>query len=556
MLQLLTIYNVGEKVRLGKENDGGYVIPYIALKKSHVLFSYGICNDISFDEAYIEATELKNEVHGFDHTIETIQTNYPENFILHLEGLSGTQTENTDNFLAHFDQVNPAGRAFLKIDVEGAEFDFFAHTKAAHLRERITGMVVEFHHLANASYRGKFFSILEKLNECFYICHAHGNNHDTLFDYYKNGEVYSFPNVLELTFIAKDLAEDVSICQSPYPSELDTPNNPDRKEFDLNFLTKPHISTIKTYSDLKNVLLQNEDSIPRFVFRTGRFTLDELPKEVYEYYQSEMANNPGYTLFYFDDADCRQLIADTQNESWVSTYDNLIPPAYKADFWRYVALFQFGGIYLDFSHMALVPFDEIIGIHKELFLKDKTDNHGINNSFIACTSGNKVLCEAIKLCVENVHSKNMGLRIFEITGPQLLDTAFRKVYEVKSEHTFIPLGLHSLILKVIDHNLSQPDKDVAIYDMSDKKIIKYRSFVNHYKWTYNGQYDDLHYSSLYNRGLIYADQKWKDITELYRKHLLREPDFAGLSNYYQRVDSIAEIERSILSSDEYKKINL
>lgn len=552
MLQLLTIYNVGEKVRLGKENDGGYVIPHIALKKSHVLFSYGICNDISFDEAYIEATELKNEVHGFDHTIETIQTNYPENFILHLEGLSGTQTENTDNFLAHFDQVNPAGRAFLKIDVEGAEFDFFAHTQVKELSDRTTGMVVEFHHLANPSYRSKFFSILENLNEYFYVCHAHGNNHDTLFDYHKNGEVYSFPNVLELTFIAKDIVSDVSICQSAYPSELDMPNHPDRVDFDLNFLTKRHISTIKTYSDLKKMVISDEVNIPKSIFRTGRFSLDELPKEVYEYYLSEIENNPGYSLFYFDDADCRQLIADTQNESWVATYDNLIPPAYKADFLRYVVLYVYGGIYLDFSHMALVPFDEIIGTHKEVFLKDKTDIHGINNSFIACASGNKVLCEAIKLCVENVHTKNMSLRIFEITGPQLLENAFRKTYKVESDDAFLPLGTHSLILKMIDHNQSQPDKDVSIYDMSDRGIIKYRSFVNHYKWTYNGQYDDLHYSRLYQKGLIYVDQKWKDITELYRKHLFREPDFEGICNYYQQVDSIEEIEKSIISSDEYK----
>lgn len=307
---------------------------------------------------------------------------------------------------------------------------------------------------------------------------------------------------------------------------------------------------IKTYKHLLTHRFEYE-GIPKVIYRTGRYKVDELPIEVRELYEREMIENPAYTLFYFDDADCRQLIKDTQNESWYTTYDELIPSAYKADFWRYVVLFKFGGIYLDFSHMALVPFDEIIQGHTEFFLKDKSDLVGVNNSFIGCKKENKILFEAIQLCVQNVAQKNKVLKIFEITGPQLLEKAFRIAYRIEPNY-ILTLGLYSLIYKIIDHNLSNPDKDEGIYDMNGKQVIKYRGLSNHYNWMYDGQFNQLHYSSLYNKGLIYADQRWKDITELYRKHLLREPDFGGILTYHQFWGSVQDIEKSIMSSDEYK----
>jgi hypothetical protein len=233
MIKELKVYNVGEKLRIGNQHDGGYIVPTLAIENSKGLFSYGISNDISFDEHYIELT--KNKVYAYDHTIDSIFTKF-DNFLLHKEGLSSQKTDSTNNFIEHYKNNEIEGLVLLKIDIEGAEYEYFSNTNIADIQENISCIVVEFHDLLHTPTRNKFFDIIKKLNEYFYICHIHGNNGNTQFQYEEEDLKCMMPNVMEFTFISKSLVEDVSLETCNFPTELDNANNPVNPDFDLAFL--------------------------------------------------------------------------------------------------------------------------------------------------------------------------------------------------------------------------------------------------------------------------------------------------------------------------------
>lgn len=230
MINQLKIYNVGEKIRIGNTYDGGYVLPKISLEQSECLFSYGINNDITFDEHYIQLSGKK--VYGYDHTIQGIHTNYPSLFTWYKKGLSGTIQQDTDNFLDHYKQLGIAGRVLLKVDVEGCEYEWLQNTDLQQLANITTGIVMEIHFIHHADIREKFINCLEQLNKHFYLCHMHGNNYAPTFDYEGN----DLPIVFELTFVPKDLITEVSFSTESFPTELDTPNNPDSPDINLNFI--------------------------------------------------------------------------------------------------------------------------------------------------------------------------------------------------------------------------------------------------------------------------------------------------------------------------------
>jgi hypothetical protein len=233
MINQLKVYNVGEKVRLGSPHDGGYVLSKKAIEVSSCLFSYGIEDDITFDQDYIKLTQ--NKVYGYDHTINHIHTDYPELFTLYKKGISGTTQEETGNFLEHYRELGLSNRVLLKIDVEGCEFEWFENTNISELAQVVTGIVIEFHELYNHEFRDRFILILEKLNEYFYIHHVHGNNHSSFFNY--NG--YDIPNVIELSFIPKDLVEgQPELDDQSFPTTLDAPNNAEVIDFNLEFINK------------------------------------------------------------------------------------------------------------------------------------------------------------------------------------------------------------------------------------------------------------------------------------------------------------------------------
>jgi len=240
MIGLLKVFNVGEKIRIGSENDGGYVVPTIAIEDSKSLFSYGIADDITFDEHYIEIKNLESNVYGFDHTIDSVPTKYVNNFILHKEGISAHKTPCTDNFLQHYQNLGLTDKCFLKIDVEGDEYDFFEQTNISEIDKRATGMVIEFHSIKEDNFRNRFWNIIERLNEHFLICHIHGNNHDDIYHYQDERISCILPSVLEITFISKQIVQDFKPDESIYPSELDNRNKKDKEDFDLSYLSRLH----------------------------------------------------------------------------------------------------------------------------------------------------------------------------------------------------------------------------------------------------------------------------------------------------------------------------
>lgn len=71
-LEMIAPHVAGKEIRLGQDQDGGYVVPVMAMEKSKRLVSLGIRNDPSFDvDAMKTFPNLEND-HMFDCNNSTI----------------------------------------------------------------------------------------------------------------------------------------------------------------------------------------------------------------------------------------------------------------------------------------------------------------------------------------------------------------------------------------------------------------------------------------------------------------------------------------------------
>jgi hypothetical protein len=208
-----------EKVRLGKDNDGGYIICDIPNIEYDIFISCGIDNDISFEESFCDKYKNVN-CYAFDGTIDAIKTeNANINFIR--KNIDCINSEITTNL---YDLIDCHKSIFIKMDIEGSEYKWLDDLSDDQLN-RISQFVVEFHFKYDPI-------IFNKINRYFYLVHFHANN----FCGFRVIENVSLPYVFECTYVNKKYFDCVpKLNTKTLPTELDMPNVKELYEYFIDF---------------------------------------------------------------------------------------------------------------------------------------------------------------------------------------------------------------------------------------------------------------------------------------------------------------------------------
>lgn len=241
-LEELVVYDCGmNKVRVGNDHDGGYILLRELCQSASVLYSFGIGDDVSFELDFANRFPVK-EVFLYDPYVEELPEEHPV-FRFSNKGF-GRKWEPVK--LLH------KGEAVLKIDIEWDEWDalFLAHGTAL---RTCSQLVIEFHVVnigmvgsgeyspyfeefyqntaakINARLFEKYASVMRKLCRDFHIFHIHANNSLPVIEV--GG--FIFPPLMELSFVRKDLVTVARKTKAHFPVDgLDFPNKTDRADIE------------------------------------------------------------------------------------------------------------------------------------------------------------------------------------------------------------------------------------------------------------------------------------------------------------------------------------
>ena len=241
-------------IRLGQDNDGGYLVEKNSLLNSKGLISFGLNLDWSFEKDFNVLN--KNSIHCYDHTVKYSKIKkHSISSILHVFNkkfwskkgirqiiknlnLARSYKEFFSGNIVHFRQAVGLGNnlikldevfvrmnispVFLKIDIEGSEYRIL--DDIIRLQNNICGLVVEFHDVDLN--RNKILDFINKLS--LNLVHIHGQNPGGKSYLDINGD----PTQIELSFSNSTnfINKTVEI-----PHHLDQPSDPRFDEVKLIF---------------------------------------------------------------------------------------------------------------------------------------------------------------------------------------------------------------------------------------------------------------------------------------------------------------------------------
>lgn len=219
--------------RVGKDNDGGYLVDLNSIKNSKSLISFGINDDWSFEESFSKLN-LTCKIFCYDNNLSSyfLLKNFFKNlfffrfkfkdiyfyfkkiilFYFFFKKNSLKKNMISYNFLKnlindnHFDTP-----IFLKIDIEGWEYRIL--NDILEIREILSGLVIEFHNVD--LHLDKIVDFINKIN--LELIHVHANNGGI-----PKLDLNNNPTVIELTF-----SKDPIVVSNKFitPNSLDQRNN-------------------------------------------------------------------------------------------------------------------------------------------------------------------------------------------------------------------------------------------------------------------------------------------------------------------------------------------
>lgn len=218
--RLLVPRNLGyEKIRIGPNSDGGYVVSKQHLQQTSIVYSLGIGDNCDFD---CDLADRGLTIYQFDGSIKE-PPKYNKNFIFN--ELKITAKTFSEYFVVnkHLTEKN----ILLKMDIEGGEFEFFRNIDWKIL-DCFNQIVFELHVKKESdAYTAK---LLQKLSCQFVLIHIHAHeghppkvkwNHET-----------DIPDYLELTYVNNTC---IPVESASPIFGLDFPNRVGSSEVKLNW---------------------------------------------------------------------------------------------------------------------------------------------------------------------------------------------------------------------------------------------------------------------------------------------------------------------------------
>lgn len=237
---------ITDLVRIGRDNDGGYLVDKRSIIASEFLFGLGIYDDWSFEKDFIKYVDVP--VVAFDASVgqnfflkklrvalsrgSRKSIYWLRTWIDYLRFFSG-RNKHIKKFVGNDDKdhhvsINTIAKdvvpsniksVFFKIDIEGAEYQVLDELVA--MSEQITGLVMEFHEVD--LHIEEIKSFVEKFP--LSLCHMHCNNYAPLTD-------SNTPPSIEATFTKFEVEDDYV---ESLPNTLDQSNKPGKQDYSISF---------------------------------------------------------------------------------------------------------------------------------------------------------------------------------------------------------------------------------------------------------------------------------------------------------------------------------
>ena len=187
--------------------------------------------------------------------------------------------------------------------------------------------------------------------------------------------------------------------------------------------------------------------------------------------------NPDYNYYLYDDKDMDVFVNKHYNGEISECYNKLNITVAKADFWRYLVLYKYGGIYLDIDSSINKPLNELINEEDQAIITTEGNRKRYANVQwgMIFSKEHPILKKTIELVCDNIKNNRFPHDVWKMTGPYVFTMAINEIHK-----------------ELFNNNLNHKDLNYKDRKNTDITYIKNNISYRIYGIDYNGYFTFKH----------------------------------------------------------------
>lgn len=171
--------------------------------------------------------------------------------------------------------------------------------------------------------------------------------------------------------------------------------------------------------------------IPKIIWQTYKDPFDTLQPYMVDTVNSWKDKNPDYEYRYMDDVEVLKFVRKEFGEDWYQIFIDCPLGVMRADIWRYMIIYKYGGVYTDLDTLCLAPIDEWLPKDYDMVICPENDVHLCQWTF-AATPGHPILKSVLDCIKEGFENPDYqeDHYVHKLTGPAVWTRGIRKAIDL------------------------------------------------------------------------------------------------------------------------------
>lgn len=175
--------------------------------------------------------------------------------------------------------------------------------------------------------------------------------------------------------------------------------------------------------------------IPKIIWQTYKLPEGQLEEYMTDAIASWKYHNPEYEYRYMDDKQAEEFVLNEYGQEMYDLFIKCPIGVMRADMWRYLIIYKYGGVYTDLDTICRIPIDKWLKDEDRVYIAMEHELHYCQWTF-AAEAGHPLFKTIIDLMVERLKTLDTNFEHFvhQSTGPGVFTDGILKFIEQENHH--------------------------------------------------------------------------------------------------------------------------